>query len=332
MRDEAKKRIGHLYPDAVLPDGSKAPVIAWIWARTVTCPNPACGIEMPLVRSWWLGKKKGKEAYVVPQVVRDRSHPSGKRVDFTIGHTVSEAPTSDADGTVGRTGATCVACASAVDLTYIRTEGRVGRLGAALMAVVADGRRGRLYLCPDDRDVKAANVPRPGNLPSDLLSTHPQYMGTPRYGLTTVDSLFTARQLTALATLTDLVHEVGVGLGRDDSTPPGYSDAVSTYLGLSVSKLTNVSCTITTWMSDRGAFREAFARQALPMTWDYAESNPFHTTGGSWLAIVEKAVKVVEQVPAANPGIVVQTDARPGDVGSGLISTDPPYYDNIRLS
>ena len=111
MRDEAEKRIGHHYPKATLPDGSEATVIAWIWARTVTCPNPACGIEMPLVRSWWLGKKKGKEAYVIPRVIDDSEHPSGKQVEFEIGHDVDGGPTKDDDGTMsGRRGATCVAC------------------------------------------------------------------------------------------------------------------------------------------------------------------------------------------------------------------------------
>ena len=114
LRDEARQRIGHLYPDATLPDGTSATVIAWIWARTVTCPNPACGIEMPLVRSWWLGKKKGKEAYVIPSVVPDASHPSRRRVKFAIGHDLHGAPTTSTDGTVTRTGAVCLACQGAV--------------------------------------------------------------------------------------------------------------------------------------------------------------------------------------------------------------------------
>src|SRR5690554_3167629 len=129
MRDEAERRIGHLYPKATLPDGSKAPVIAWIWARTVTCPNPACGIEMPLVRSWWLGKKKGKEAYVVPSVVEGT-------IEFSIGHDPKLAPDLGADGTVGRTGAVCVSCATGVPLSYIRQKGRDAGLGATLMATV----------------------------------------------------------------------------------------------------------------------------------------------------------------------------------------------------
>ena len=119
MRDEAERRIGEHYPQATLDDGTKATVIAWIWARTVTCPNPACGIEMPLVRSWWLGKKKGKEAWIRPIIVADPAHPSGKRVEFEIGHGTAGAPSADEDGTVGRNGATCVACGSAVPLNYI---------------------------------------------------------------------------------------------------------------------------------------------------------------------------------------------------------------------
>src|SRR5690606_9136029 len=121
MRDEAERRIGHLYPKVKLP-GGEAKVIDWIWARTVTCPNPACGIRMPLVRSWWLGKKKGKEAYVVPKV-------ADRRVEFSIGHDLAHAPTRDHDGTVTRNGAVCVACGTAVPLSYVRTEGKAKRMG-----------------------------------------------------------------------------------------------------------------------------------------------------------------------------------------------------------
>ena len=127
MRDEAEKRIGEHYPQATLDDGTKATVIAWIWARTVTCPNPACGIEMPLVRSWWLGKKKGKEAWVRPIIVADPGHPSGKRVEFEIGHGAAGAPSADEDGTVGRNGATCVACGSAVRSNTDAIKPRQGR-------------------------------------------------------------------------------------------------------------------------------------------------------------------------------------------------------------
>src|SRR5690606_25773611 len=162
MRAEAEKRIGHLYPKAKLPDGSEANVIAWIWARTVTCPNPACGIRMPLVRSWWLAKKKGKEAYVVPRV-------AGGRVEFSIGHDLARAPTEDSDGTVSRTGAVCVGCRTAVPLSYVRAEGKIKRMGAQLMAIVAEGRRRRIYLPPNPEHEAAADLPIPDDVPETDL-------------------------------------------------------------------------------------------------------------------------------------------------------------------
>ncbi len=184
MRDRAQERIGHLYPDATLPDGSKATVIAWIWARTVTCPNPACGIEMPLVRSWWLGKKKGKEAYVVPSVVDDPSAPSGRRVAYAIGHDPKHGPMKDTDGTVGRTGATCIACGTGAELRYVRAEGLAARMSAALMAVVAEGNRRRIYLPPSADHIRAADVPRPDDVPEGDVATNPRWFSTPAFGMT----------------------------------------------------------------------------------------------------------------------------------------------------
>src|SRR5205807_2092680 len=159
------KRIGEHYPRARLHDGTEAPVIAWIWTRTVTCPNPACGIEMPLVRSWWLGKKKGKEAWVRPIIVADAAEPSNKRVRFEIAHGAAGAPGAADDGTIGRNGATCIACGSAVELGYVRATSRDVGLGAQLMAVVAEGNRQRLYLAPDDEQRNAARVGRPDSAP-----------------------------------------------------------------------------------------------------------------------------------------------------------------------
>jgi putative DNA methylase len=132
IRSEAERRIGHLYPKAKLADGTLAPVIAWIWARTVTCPNPACGGTMPLVRSFWLCKKKGKERYV-------HAVPAGRRIRFEI-RGPSGVPR---DGTVSRTGAECLLCGAAVPLTHIRAEGKAGRMGAQLMAIAAEGKRTR---------------------------------------------------------------------------------------------------------------------------------------------------------------------------------------------
>lgn len=201
-RDEVERRIGYLYPRATLLDGTTAPVIAWIWARTVACPNPVCGVRMPLVRSWWLGKKKGKEAYVVPSVVvGPRAGSSGsRRVEFGIGHDPATAPTKDTDGTVTRTGAVCIACGTAVPLPYVRAEGKAGRLGAQLMAIAAEGDRRRIYLPPTPEHEQAAQVPVPDGVPDGELADNVWDIKVKNYGMIGVADLFTPRQLTALTT------------------------------------------------------------------------------------------------------------------------------------
>ena len=346
MRDEAERRIGYLYPKATLPDGSKATVIAWIWARTVTCPNPACGIEMPLVRSWWLGKKKGKEAYVVPKVIGDPTHQSGLRVKFEIGHDQAKAPTADTDGTVGRTGAVCVACQTGADLKHVRAEAREGRMGSQLMAVVAEGSRTRVYVAPTKHQVEAADLDRPADIPTAGIPPQAPSFRVQAYGMNKWVDLFTNRQLVALTTFSDLVLEarervladaLAAGQPEGDRLEAGgadasaYADAVATYLGFIQSKMTNLSSSITTWMSDRGAFRETFARQALPMAWDFAEANCLQDGGGGWLTFLDKEVKAIQALPCAT-GEARQQDAASTVFSNRLINTDPPYYDNIGYS
>jgi len=342
MRDEAERRIGHLYPKATLPDGTNANVIAWIWARTVTCPNPACGIEMPLVRSWWLGKKKGKEAYVIPSVVNSR-------VEFTIGHDPKRAPSKDNDGTVGRVGATCVACGSAVSLKYIRDEGKERGLGNRLMATVAEGNRRRFYCAPDAVSVAAAAVPSPVEAPSGSLATNPRDFKTPNYGMTTFASLFTNRQLTALTTFSDLVGEArerilqdalasglseGSRLEEGGTDAAAYADAVATYLALPISRAANKLSSLCSWDSSpkMESVRGLFARQAIPMVWDYAEANPFGGSGGDLSEDIRWVERVIERLPAHGVGRAVSADAASRRYDSAVISTDPPYYDNIGYS
>ncbi|MGV9195095.1 DUF1156 domain-containing protein [Microbacterium sp. MC2] len=329
MRDEAQKRIGHLYPKAKLPGGGEATVIAWIWARTVTCPNPACGIEMPLVRSWWLGKKKGKEAYVVPRV-------AAGQVEYEVGHSASQAPTTENDGTVRRSGATCVACGTFAPLAYVKAEGNGGRLGSVPIAVVAEGQRQRLYLPPTSAEI-GGSTPI-AHAPDETLATNSQYMGAPLYGLKTFGSLFTTRQLYFLETLLELSTDVRRMIVGEDTSGrlsdgatgrTAYADAVLTYLVLSISKSSNVGSALTSWMSDRGAFRETFARQAISMVWDFAESNPLGVGGGTFASAVEKAAKVLDELPEGTIGVVGQADASARDYGAALVSTDPPYYDNV---
>lgn len=333
MRDEAERRIGHLYPKATLPDGSQATVIAWIWARTVTCPNPACGIAMPLVRSWWLGKKKGKEAYVVPSVVDGN-------VRFTIGHDPKRAPTADTDGTVGRTGATCIGCGSAVELKYIRAEGRAERIGAQLMATVAEGNRRRIYLEPTAEHESAASVMRPDDVPTGELPNNPRDFKTPNYGMTTFADLFTARQLTALTTFSELAIEareqvltdaLAAGIPEGDRLEAGgtgavaYADAVVTYLGFAVSKSLARNNMMCGWESGMDRLRGSFQRQAIPMTWDYAEANPLTASGGGLTAVVQSEVEVLDALVVGTTASCKQEDAANRPYDGMLISTDPPF-------
>lgn len=352
MRDRAQERIGHLYPKATITDektgtSTEATVIAWIWARTVTCPNPACGIEMPLVRSWWLGKKKGKEAYVVPAVVGDANAPSGRRVEFSIGHDIAEAPTAADDGTVGRSGAVCIACGTSIGLKYIRSEGRAKRLNVILMAVVAQGHRSRTYLAPSGHHVSVANVPTPVDPPSGDLPVNPRDFKTPNYGMKQWADLFTSRQLAALTTFSDLVGEarsevlrdaLEAGLPHGDRLADGgngaeaYADTVSTYLGMGVSRTADLQNALVTWSNARDQARNLFARQAIPMAWDFVEVSPFARAAGDLSIATETMAGALASLPASAPGFVQQADASTRSYGSTIVATDPPYYDNIGYS
>lgn len=339
MRDEAEKRIGHLYPKATLPDGSPANVIAWIWARTVTCPNPACGIAMPLVRSWWLGKKKGKEAYVVP-------HVQDGVVSFTIGHDKAAAPTKGTDGTVGRTGATCISCGTGVELKYIRLEGQSGRLGAQLMATVAEGKRTRIYLPPTEAHERAADLERPEEVPDQSLPKNPRDFKTPNYGMTTFADLFTPRQLTALTTFSDLVGEArergladalaagqpeGARLADGGTDAAAYADAVATYLGLSIDRVAMSTSNLARWNSSGPKVQHIFGRQAIPMIWDYADANPFANATGSLYAAFDMIINALTGLSGRSAN-VQQSSAEVATAVPALISTDPPYYDNVGYS
>ena len=340
IRDEAEKRIGRFYPKATLPDGSQAKVIAWIWARTVTCPNPACGIAMPLVRSWWLGKKKGKEAYVVPSV-------DGGKVQFSIARDPKSAPTSETDGTVGRTGATCIGCGAAVELKYIRAAGQRGHIGQQLMAIVADGGGTRVYLNPDQDQIAAAQIDRPSDPPDGDIPPQAPSFRVQAYGYTSYADLFTARQLTAMITFSDLVAEArdqilndalaacmpeGKPLESGGTGAAAYADAVATYLGMGVSRTSDLGNSLVTWSNSRDQARNLFARQAIPMAWDFVEVSPFAGAAGDLVIATRSMGEALERLVPGIPGDAVQANAGAAPMDGMLISTDPPYYDNIGYS
>ncbi|WP_314906301.1 DUF1156 domain-containing protein [Propionibacterium acidifaciens] len=342
MREEAWSRIGRLYPEAELPDGTTATVIAWIWARTVTCPNPACGIETPLVSKWWLGKKKGKEAYVVPTVV-------GDHVEYSIGHDPAQAPTKQGDGTVNRNGARCLACEAHIDFAYLRSEARHGRMGAELTAIAAEGHNSRTYLPPNDVHVAASLRAAPSGVPVGDLPESALGFRVQAYGMLKYSDLFTARQLTALTTFSDLVGEarervlrdaLAGGMEEGDRLEAGgtgaaaYADAVATYLGMAVDRITAVNCSLARWNAapSKESITDVFSRQALPMVWDYAEGNPFQRGPANLGWSVGWVTGVLERVPTQGNTLALQADAASRDYTGAIVSTDPPYYDNIGYS
>jgi putative DNA methylase len=318
IRDEAEKRIGHLYPKVKI-SGVEATVIAWIWARTITCPNPACAGTMPLVRSFWLGKKKGKERYVIPI-------PDGKRVRFEIG-----GPDGvPRDGTVGRAGAVCLLCGTPVPLSYVRDEGKAGRMSAQLMAIAAEGPRQRYYIAPDEEHEEAADVPRPDDAPEADLPEQALGFRVQGYGMRTWADLYTNRQLTALITFSDLVREARERVLADGGEP-GRADAIGTYLGLAVSRIAGSLANLATWNAapSKESVTGVFRVHALSMKWDFAESNPFlYGQPTDVLTSAEWVAGAVEYLPTGR-GKASQENASTRSYAGLLVSTDPPYYDNV---
>ena len=344
MRDEAERRIGHLYPMVTLPSehgGGEATVIAWLWARTVRSPNPAWAGHVPLVNSFVLSKKKGRVTWVDPTV--DNANRS-------IRYEIRSGAGGDApEGTVNRQGGRCLATDAAMPFRYIREEASAGRMGAQLMAVVAEGDRRRVYLPPDPAHAETAQVEPPDDVPSGELPEQALGFRVQQYGMSKWVDLFTPRQLTALCTFSDLVGEARVRVradaraaGFDDDPTPlreggtgavAYAEAVSVYLAFALSKVADRGSTICTWFSARDSTRSTFSRQAIPMTWDFAEANTLLDGTGSFLGAVDWTAESVEgwQVLEAPLGVVAQRDAQSviDEYESVLVSTDPPYYDNI---
>ena len=323
MRKEAFRRIGNLYPKAKLPDGSDATVIAWLWARTIPCPNPACGVQMPLLRTFQVSKNRNNAHWIKPVIDYE-----AKRVSFVVQNHNGGVPDS---GTVDRNGAVCIACNNAVPLSYVREGARAGKMDEQMTAIVAEGNRGRLFVSPTDVHIQAATAAEPawrptGNLPDQALGFRVQ-----RYGFTQWHQLFTKRQLTALTTFSDLRTKVWSQIIQDGGNDD-YADAVCTYLALAVGRTAESSSSFAWWPNGSNFVAPVFTRQALPMIWDFAEANIFSTSTQNWMAHIEWITKVIERIPSdANDGAVHQADASTTiHVQDGpVIVTDPPYYDNI---
>ena len=354
MRDEAQKRIGHLYPQIevtdemskVRPDlkkyvGQKLTVIAWLWARTVKSPNPAFAkVDVPLASTFMLSTKAGKEAYVVPVIEN-----GGYRFTVKVGKP------KDAEGAKNGTklsrGANfqCLMSKAPIASDHIYGEANAGRMGARLMAIVAEGNRGRVYLAPTPEMEAIALTAEPTWKPELAMPENPRWFSPPLYGLTTYGDLFTPRQLVALTTFSDLVGEArelikrdAIAAGLPDDKKPlhnggigasAYADAVGVYLSLGVGRSANYWSSLTPWGGD--FIVQTFGRQAIPMVWDHAEGNPLSSSTGNWTGALEWIEKVmVNAFPASKEGVATQGDAQTQTISRDrVVSTDPPYYDNI---
>ena len=351
MREEALKQIGHLYPKIKItaemiqdrPDleayaDQELTVIAWLWARTVKSPNPAYShVHVPLVRSFVLSSKKGKEAWIEPII-------DGNNYEFIV--RVGKQPQDAITGTVVRTGATCLMSQAPMDFKYVRSEGKAGRMGQKLMAIVAEGKKRRVYLSPTKEVLKILKLIKPNWQPEQGLPINPRDFKTPNYGMNTFGELFTSRQLVALTTFSDLVQEArnkviaeaqasgmpddGKGLDQGGTGATAYGDALAVYLAFAVDKQADYWSTICTWHSSKELIRNTFGRQAIPMTWDYTEINPFSNSSGNSLSGIDWAYKTIIKFATKVIGEVEQKNATTQKISAGkIVSTDPPYYDNI---
>ncbi|MCL4739264.1 MAG: DUF1156 domain-containing protein [Burkholderiaceae bacterium] len=357
MRDEAEKRIGHLYPKVEVtaemvqkrPDlkpylGRQLTVIAWLWARTVRSPNPAfADVEVPLVSTFMLSTKAGKEAYVEP-VVEGGGYRFTVRVGKPLDAEAAKNGTKLARGANFR----CLMSGTPVAGDYIKAEGRAGRMGARLMAVVAEGDRGRVYLAPTPDHEAAARTADPAWRPEQALPDDPRNFWTVQYGLKTYGDLFTPRQLVALTTFSDLVAEAvkrvrydadASGLTGDEqplrecgSGALAYAEAVSVYLACGNSRSADFWSNLCIWANQpkNELVTHLFGRQAIPMAWDFAEASPFSDSGGNYTKNLSYVAMGIDFLPAFSGGDAKQEDAARGKRSRGrIVSTDPPYYDNI---
>ncbi len=336
MLEEATARIGNFYPKIPLHNGSQATVVAWLWARTVRCPNPLCGAQAPLIKSFALSNRSGREWSLQPLVDRQRK---------TVRYATQEREPGR-DGTVTRRGAVCIVCNEPMTLTYIRSEGKAKRLGEQMIAIVADGPNGRVYLPPNEDHIRIALSAEPPWAPDTDLPERALGFRVQAYGMTKHRELFTSRQLLALTTFSDLVRKCrdrvladalaaglkddGVGLEGGGSAALAYADAIATFLALAVDKLSNHNATLCSWDPGSQKISHVFTRQTLSMVWDYAEANPLGPSSGKFLGAVEG---VQEAVAAAVPCAPVQVFARDAagewNAAPVLSCTDPPYYDNV---
>ena len=381
MREEAQKRIGHLYPrvkitEAMAKDrkdlapcvNKELTVIAWLWARTVRSPNPAySNVEVPLASTFLLSTKQGKEAWVEPVLnpSPDASLPSpsgrgagGEGPDSrnayqsvvrTAAAGDGQPPESAKRGTKLARGANfrCLMSDTPIEQDHIRGAFIAKRAGARLMAIVAEGEHGRVYLSPTDEMETLAKSAEPAWKPEqDMEQRSSNLLSGRGYGFTHWHELFTSRQLVALTTFSDLLSEAreriradaraaGMpddhrGLAAGGTGATAYAEAVATYLAMGISKMADAQSSVCRWKTTMDQSIATFGRQAIPMVWDYSEANAFGDMAGDFTVSLNNMMRVLDKLDCTMVAHVAQADAQTQTISAGkVVSTDPPYYDNI---
>lgn len=355
MISESKKRIGNYYPEIEITksitkdrldlkqyEGKRLKVIAWLWARTIKSPNPAFSdVDVPLISTYILSKKKGKEAFLKPVV-------SGKKYKFDI---VVDGNANSRDVEIGTKASgsgssfLCLMSREPIPFEYIRNEAKAGKMGIRLMAIVAEGKHGRVYLPPIESHEEIALSAAPENIPDSELPKKALGFRIQEYGMSKWKDLFSRRQLLGLSTLSDLVQEVkeqvrtdavnsGMkddreGLDANGNGAMAYAETIAIYLALGVDKAADYNSTICCWISGGETLRSTFGRQAIPMVWDFCEANILGDSTGSYYSILEQINRVVRTLGSKTKSYAYQQDAQTDQFDNAVVSTDPPYFDNI---
>lgn len=342
MKQEAYKRIGHLYPKVKVPKeqgGGEATVIAWIWARTAKCANPVCNHIIPLASSYIISNKKGECAWAEPI-------DEGEKFTFRV-HTGAKLPPDMPVTKMGRGAAfVCPACGTVTTDLYIKSQAKSGKIGNQMLAVVAEANRGRIYLSPDEEQISAARIQKPEKYPDGEISENPRWFSPPAFGMRDFSQLFSNRQLNSMSVFSSLIGEAReqiekdaisqgmvndhITITQDGNGAKAYAEAVSVYLAFLVDRLADRLSTLCNWDKGYTKINHTYGRQALPMVWDYVEGNPFGSKTGSFSSMIRLITDCLNIMVVGEKGKAVQFEAQ-NDCGlrNLMISTDPPYYDNI---
>ena len=349
IKRQAERQLADLYPKD--PDG--ATPIAYLWARTVSCESPKCGAEIPLMRSFWLCRKPNRKRALRYRV--ERSEGKLPRVEFEL--FVPKANRDVCDGTVTRAKATCLVCGIVLPAKRVQAQLATQRggadavfdkrgvrnRGARMLSVVTvkPSEKGRHYRLPTDEDYQAvrrsharlAEILRewendgkqgPCPVPDEPTPTKEAHRAVgsqlPLYNIKTFGDLFTVRQKVSLVTMSKQTSSIGA-----DHQP----------LALALTRLANAGCSLCRWHVTRENHEAVYSRQALPMVWDFSESNPFSDSTGGYSGALNWISKVAAAWPQSDVGQVQTADAMEHplpDEAASVWFTDPPYYDAIPYS